>query len=799
MGKVNLTPLLRSHTITSVLTAHDAWLNQSVSTVADVLFKSVHTSGNITVGGDFTVLGNQNITESSIVKYKSHILIVNDGEMGPGVRLNEAGIEVDRGMLENVRIVFREDDRTFRVGKISGAQAIATREDAPEDGGLMVWDSTLKRMKSTKTYQSDLHLTSKTTSTDLGTGAFIVDGDSSFSSNVRFGGRLYISGSSLSTATPFLYTSSRNDLHLKSQSAIVMDAENISIPFAKPLWFGDASAIYSENVSGIKDLYISTNETGRVRFPSVQDATNKTTASVVLNGGMSLARTMLLGGDGVDYALWASDSNTLKIHSRNTQAGGYPTTVSLLNNTLAPNTELQINGPPAYGHLSLKFLDDRFMIQPSSTTADLVLSSQTGASRFIIHANGSATLSCPLSLLTAPSANDHATTKRYLDDSTRAIACKIPVRVATTSPGTVAEYVAGTSVDGVLLQPDDRIFVKDATDPIFNGVWVIVDTTSQPIRALDFKIGYSAKGSVVFVAEGIVNASSGWICSSASQNDVVGTNTLSFIQFTGLGQVIAGSGLVKNANTINANVDNFSLEINADAVRLSNTGISTGLNGGSGTPLSVNSQLPHVTEVGTLAGNSDWNGKTLKVAYGGTGRTAYSTGALLYGNSTSATGALADDARLVWDTVNGVLNVDGDVSVTGTFNGGIENITSTLSISNAINCTSITIFSANIVQNGMRNTLTATLEITPILSHTKTSFEILLPSRSTTIANRMEVFCTAVGTCELDQLAGVDGIVNVENIVAVGLVDTKMAYLSFTCNEADNSHQFNLYLSYLQT
>lgn len=798
MGKVNLSPFLRTPTLTSVLAFHDTWLNQSVTTTSNVLFNSVRTSGNLTVDGDFTVLGSRNISESSVVKYKSHILIVNDGEMGSGVQLNEAGIEIDRGMLENVRIVYREADRTFRVGKISSAQAIATREDVPLNGGLMVWDATSKSMLSTKTYPSDLHLTSTTASTGIGTGAFVVDGMSSFASDVKLGSRLYISGSSLNTSSPFLYTSSTNDLHIESPSAIALDAEKIVIPVAKPLMFGDASAIYTENAAGTSDLYISTNETGRVRFPSVQDASTKTTASVVFNGGVSVARTVLLGGDEVDYAMWASESNTLKIMTRNTGSTGCPTTVSILNNTIAPNTELQINGPLAYGYLSLKFSNDRFLIQPSSSASDLMLSSQNGLSQLVISSDGSTTLSGPLSLpLIPPSANEHAVSKLHLDDTTRTFACKIPARVATTSPVFISDCVAGAVVDGVTLHAGDRVFVKDEFDPKRNGLWVVVDSISTPVRSSDFKQGFGAHASVIFVAEGNINASSGWICTSVSPNDLVGINPLTFSRFTGLGQVVAGAGLIKSAaDTIDANVDGVSVEIHADAIRISSNGISTGLVGGSGSPLAVRPQLPHITEVGTLTGNSEWNGKTLQVGYGGTGRVSYNTGALIYGNSTSGNSPLSDDIRLCWDAANGTLTVDGDVVISGKFDGGVDTITSGIAVSGTVNCSAVTVYNATISQNGARNVVTVTLEAIPIASHTKTALEFTLPNRSTPLVNRMDLFCTSSGECELDA-SDVNGIVNVENIIAVAVVNTKNVRLSFTSNESGSPHQFNMYLAYL--
>lgn len=798
MGKFNLPPFLRSSpTVTSVLGIHDSWLNQSVTTSASVEFGALHTTGNLIIDGDLTVFGTRNISESTIVKYKSHILVVNAGEMGSGVELNEAGIEVDRGMLENVRIVYREADRTFRVGKISSAQAIATREDVPLDGGIMTWDSASKSMLSVNVYPGDLHLSSRTTSTGIGTGAFVVDGDSSFAADVRINGHLYMTGSSLATNSPYLRTSSSNALQIVSPTNVAFDAENITIPAAKPLWFGDAVAVYAESSGNVKDLFISTNETGRVRFPSAQDATTKTTASVVFNGGLAVARTLLLGGDDIDYAVWATESNALNIHSRNPRTDpACSTKVCIVSNTLSPNTELQIEGTPAKGYLSLKFEDTRFLIQPSSTAADLELSSKNGTGQFVIRGDGTTTMAGQLSLpLTPPTADEHAVSQLHLDTTVSSYACKKPVRVATVSPGVLSDYVVGAVVDGVSLRADDRVFVKDAVDQTTNGVWVI-DATSTPTRPVDFKNGSSAAGSVIFVAEGTTNASSGWVCTSTALNDTIGTHQLSFTRFTGLGAVVAGAGLAKSADTMNVNVDEFSLEISADALRLSSNGVSTGLAGGSGAALSVLPTLRHVTEVGTLTGDSAWEGKTIQTSYGGTGRTSFNAGALLYANRSSTTGAVSDDIRLTWNDADGTLNVAGDVTITGLFSGGISDTTLNVVLSDEVNCSATTAYKAECVQNGSRITLSLALEVIPASSHSRTSVQFTLPNKSTNVADRMDVFSIGTGICVLDPDGGVGGIVNIENIFVTASTGTKKAYLAFTSNEAGKPHQFCLQLNY---
>jgi hypothetical protein len=63
---------------------------------------TVYIQGNLYVGGNATAITKTdlNITDN--------IITVNAGETGPGVTLNTAGINVDRGSLANVAILGNE-------------------------------------------------------------------------------------------------------------------------------------------------------------------------------------------------------------------------------------------------------------------------------------------------------------------------------------------------------------------------------------------------------------------------------------------------------------------------------------------------------------------------------------------------------------------------------------------------------------------------------------------------------------------------------------------------------------------
>jgi len=57
-----------------------------------------------------------------------------------------------------------------------------------------------------------------------------------------------------------------------------------------------------------------------------------------------------------------------------------------------------------------------------------------------------------------------------------------------------------------------------------------------------------------FVEQGSVNADNGFVCTSNKGSAVVGTNNLTFAQFSGAGQITAGDGLDKSGNTLSVDL-----------------------------------------------------------------------------------------------------------------------------------------------------------------------------------------------------------------------------------------------------
>lgn len=199
--------------------------------------------------------------------------------------------------------------------------------------------------------------------------------------------------------------------------------------------------------------------------------------------------------------------------------------------------------------------------------------------------------------LAEPTSASDAATKGYVDATAVGLDPKPSVRVATTGNITLS----GTqTIDGTAVIAGDRVLVKSQTDATENGLYVVA--ASAWARSSDANTDAEVTaGMFVFVEEGTVNADSGWIL--ATNNPItLGTTELTFVQFSGAGQITAGNGLTKTGNTLDVGGTADRITVNADTVDIASTyaGQSS------------------ITTVGTVT-TGTWQGTDVDVAYGGTG------------------------------------------------------------------------------------------------------------------------------------------------------------------------------------
>lgn len=145
-----------------------------------------------------------------------------------------------------------------------------------------------------------------------------------------------------------------------------------------------------------------------------------------------------------------------------------------------------------------------------------------------------------------PTNPQDAATKAYVDLLAQGVKdVKQSVRAATTANITLS---APQTIDGVSVIAGDRVLVKNQSTAADNGIYVVAAGAWS--RSADADSSAEVTGGMfTFVTEGTVNADSGW---TLTTNDPItlGSTSLTFAQFTGAGQITAGTGLVKSGNTL---------------------------------------------------------------------------------------------------------------------------------------------------------------------------------------------------------------------------------------------------------
>lgn len=229
--------------------------------------------------------------------------------------------------------------------------------------------------------------------------------------------------------------------------------------------------------------------------------------------------------------------------------------------------------------------------------------------------------------LATPTADTDAVNKLYVDAMSQGLSVKDAVRAATTANITLS---APQTVDGVVLVAGNRVLVKNQTTGAENGLYLVA--AAAWTRTVDADApNEMAGGDFVFVQEGTTQADSGWVCTNDGAV-TIGTTALTFAQFSGAGQVLAGAGLTKTGNTIDVIGTSNRILVNADSIDIASTYVGQ----------------TSITTLGTIA-TGVWNGTGLTVPYGGTGVATIASNGVVYGNGTAAIG---NTGAGTWDATN---------------------------------------------------------------------------------------------------------------------------------------------------
>jgi len=143
--------------------------------------------------------------------------------------------------------------------------------------------------------------------------------------------------------------------------------------------------------------------------------------------------------------------------------------------------------------------------------------------------------------LGTPTDSGDAATKAYVDAVSEGLHIHPAARAAVLTNIAIATALEnGDTAGGVTLATGDRILLNGQTNGAENGIYV-VQASGQALRATDFDTATEVdSGDFIFVSAGTY-ANTGWV--QTLKPATIGTDPISFTQFSGAGTFTAGNGL----------------------------------------------------------------------------------------------------------------------------------------------------------------------------------------------------------------------------------------------------------------
>ena len=295
------------------------------------------------------------------------------------------------------------------------------------------------------------------------------------------------------------------------------------------------------------------------------------TGNVTASSGTSTFNNITISGT---LDMDAGTTNTIINLATPTNAGdaatkGYVDTGLALKLALAGGT---MSGAIAMGTSKITGMGDPTNAQDAATktyvdTADALKLALAGGTMSGAIAMGTSKITG----LGDPTAAQDAATKNYVDNTVQGLDAKASCRVGTTANITLS----GTqTIDGVAVIAGDRVLVKDQTTTANNGIYVAAASTWA--RSTDADTWDELVHAYTFVESGTVNANNGFVCTIAP-GGTLGSTSVTWVQFSGAGQITAGAGLTKTGNTLNVGTASSSrIVVNSDDIDLATTAVTAG-------------------------------------------------------------------------------------------------------------------------------------------------------------------------------------------------------------------------------
>ena len=189
--------------------------------------------------------------------------------------------------------------------------------------------------------------------------------------------------------------------------------------------------------------------------------------------------------------------------------------------------------------------------------------------------------------------NNSLANKMYVDQVAQGLDTKPSCKLATTAnlSATYSNGSAGVGatltnsgtqavlvLDSTAANLNDRILVKDQTTRTQNGIYTVTSVGSASTNWVltratpEDQPSELSGGAFVFVEEGVSNANNGYTFTHTGA-PTFGTTNLDVSQFSGAGQITAGAAMSKDGNQLDVEVDDSSIEVSSDALRVKALGV----------------------------------------------------------------------------------------------------------------------------------------------------------------------------------------------------------------------------------
>ena len=380
-----------------------------------------------------------------------------------------------------------------------------------------------------------------------------------------------------------------------------------------------------------------------------------------------------------------------------------------------------ISSSAAIADTKLATITSSGKIANSATTATDANTASTIVAR---DASGNFTANL-ITVNSVPTAAGHAASKAYVDNISAGMNWHTAATVATSGVLPSSTYANGTTdangglgigatltatanaalaIDSVTVSNGNRVLIKNQADAKQNGIYIVTDKGSASTkwiltRATDSDnhvIDEVSAGDAVYVIYGSVNANQSFVATMTGSGTnglvLIGTDNITWTQFSGASSFVAGNGLLRTGNTID--VVSSTLNVTADSV-----------------------DLATVSQSNTTGGNLA-NGIVSAITVDSYGRvTGYQTGAQNVASTSSKGIASFDPASF---TVT-----SGNVAIKS---AGISN--------SQLANNSVTIGSTSVSLGGTASTLAGLTLTTPVIAQITNTGTLTLPTSTDTLVGR---------------------------------------------------------------